>query len=370
MPSTLEEQIAVARRQVVADGYDMSIGEIISLYRNNELVINPEYQRLFRWNISQKTKFVESLLLGIPIPPIFVFQKATGVWELIDGLQRLSTVFEFVGILRSPDGIEYTPSELDGTNLLPGLADMRWDPRSDEDTKHFDSSQQLQVKRARLRVEILKKESDEDAKFELFQRLNTGGSILSEQEVRNCVMVMANPPFYQWLNAMTQTGPFANTVLLTETAKSQQKHVELALRFVAYRHVPYRKGLDVNEYLDDAVLKLARMDEPARAAEKLIFESTFQVLYDALGSDVFKKWDGNRHSGGFLISGFDAIAHGVAVNLEAILAIDESRRSEWLAGRVKGIWAEATFRTNSGMGVRGTTRLANLLPFGPAWFRP
>jgi hypothetical protein len=85
---SLSGQIADARRQVVSDGYDMSFGELMSLYRGGELVVSPAYQRLFRWKVSQKTKFIESLLLGIPIPPIFVFQRNTGVWELIDGPRR------------------------------------------------------------------------------------------------------------------------------------------------------------------------------------------------------------------------------------------------------------------------------------------
>jgi len=59
----LEEQVAAARRQIVSDGYDMSVGELISLYKNKELIINPNYQRLFRWEESQKTKFIRKLPL-------------------------------------------------------------------------------------------------------------------------------------------------------------------------------------------------------------------------------------------------------------------------------------------------------------------
>ena len=226
----LEQQVATARRQIVADGYDMSIGELISLYRNNELIINPVYQRLFRWDASQKTRFIESLLLGIPIPPIFVFQKPDGVWELIDGLQRVSTVLEFVGVLKGPDGQPVPPSELEGTNLLPDLANVRWAPREDADPASMTVAQQLELKRARLRVEILKKESDEEAKFELFQRLNTGGSRLSDQEVRNCVLVMVSPDFYAWLTKLASSADFETTVTLTESAKKEQKHIELALQ--------------------------------------------------------------------------------------------------------------------------------------------
>src|SRR5688572_29845640 len=96
----LKDDIEVARREIVSDGYEMSVGELINLYSNSEIIVSPDFQRLFRWNSSRKTTFIESLLLGIPIPPIFVYQNQDGIWELIDGLQRLSTVFEFVGILR------------------------------------------------------------------------------------------------------------------------------------------------------------------------------------------------------------------------------------------------------------------------------
>jgi len=92
---SLEKEIKKARKEIVSDGYEMSLGEVMNLYKEDELKINPEFQRLFRWDITRKTRFIESILLSIPIPPIFVFQDEDGNWELIDGLQRLSTVLEF-----------------------------------------------------------------------------------------------------------------------------------------------------------------------------------------------------------------------------------------------------------------------------------
>ena len=70
----------------------MSIGEMINLYKDDELEVHPEFQRFFRWDEEQKSKLIESLLLGIPIPPIFVAQKLNGRWDVIDGQQRLSTI--------------------------------------------------------------------------------------------------------------------------------------------------------------------------------------------------------------------------------------------------------------------------------------
>lgn len=365
----LTAQLKDARRQVVTDGYDMSIGEIASMYKSGELIIDPNYQRLYRWDESQRTRFVESLLLGIPVPPIFVFQRETGVWELIDGLQRVSTVLQLMGDLRHPDEY-YPPLILGGTNLLPGLSGMKWKPAHDGDMEAFDTTMQLQMKRTRMRVEILRKESDEDAKFELFQRLNTGGTRLSEQEVRNSVLVMLNNEFYDWLVQRTQLPSFVSTVQLTETQRNQQQAVEIVLRFVAYRQHPYQRGLDVNEYLDVAARRLAKLDTAILSHESDLFEWSFDTLQQALGNEVFKRWDGSRHLGAFSISAFDAIAYGVAINREAIESIPDSDRQEWLAQRVRGLWTDPTFQANSGSGVRGTTRLTNLLPHASHYFRP
>lgn len=76
---------------------DISFGELINMYKAGELVIRPEYQRLFRWTRTQKTALIESILLGIPVPPVFVAEDGNGIWELVDGLQRVSTIVSFLG---------------------------------------------------------------------------------------------------------------------------------------------------------------------------------------------------------------------------------------------------------------------------------
>jgi uncharacterized protein with ParB-like and HNH nuclease domain len=99
----LDSEIESAQRKVKTDAYQMSIGEIVNMYKDDELVINPDFQRLFRWEVGQKAKLIESVLLGIPIPSIFVFETDDGKWELIDGLQRISTILEFMGLLKDPE---------------------------------------------------------------------------------------------------------------------------------------------------------------------------------------------------------------------------------------------------------------------------
>ena len=80
---TLMEEVQAARKKVVTDGYEMSLGELINLYRDDELKVDPVFQRLFRWDDERKTRFIESILLGIPFPPIFVSQDLNGIWESI-----------------------------------------------------------------------------------------------------------------------------------------------------------------------------------------------------------------------------------------------------------------------------------------------
>ena len=104
----LQDEIIFKKKDISTDGYPMSIGELINLYKDGELDIHPEFQRFFRWTPTQRTKLIESILLGIPIPSIFVSQRKDGVWDVVDGLQRLSTIFEFIGILKRKISTRYT----------------------------------------------------------------------------------------------------------------------------------------------------------------------------------------------------------------------------------------------------------------------
>src|SRR5579859_4912379 len=106
---SLQQEIDEQRSEIRTDEYGMSIGELISLYQNQELNIHPEFQRFYRWTPAQKSRLIESILLWLPIPPIFVWQTKDGVWDVIDGLQRLSTIFEFLGILKKEDGTSVAP---------------------------------------------------------------------------------------------------------------------------------------------------------------------------------------------------------------------------------------------------------------------
>ena len=361
---TLDTEISKASQDRKKDGYDMSVGELLNLYRDEELVIDPEFQRYFRWDETRKTRFIESLLLGIPIPPVFVFQTKDGVWELIDGLQRLSTIFEFVGILKGVDGNICPPSVLEGTKMLPSLRDKQW--LSGE--KGLSKPQQLQIKRARIRVEILTKESDPQSKYELFQRLNTGGESLSEQEVRNCILIKVNSEFYQWMKLLSRHKDFRETVLLSENAEMKQKDLELVLRFLVIKNIEYKGGLDVNEFFDESMLTLANDAKFDFAKEEADFVEVFSLINLAHGGESFRRHDGSKFLGQFLISSYEAISYGIFKNIAIIKAVENP--IEFVQGKIESLWEHEPFREFTKAGTRGTTRLQKMLPIAEEFFKP
>ncbi len=360
----LIDEISAARQTIVKDGFDMSIGELIRIYEKKELLINPVYQRSFRWDESRKTRFIESLILGIPIPPIFVFTDEHGRWELIDGLQRLSTIFQFAGVLRNPESTELEPSFIpSGTKLIPSLNEVVWESEADTE-EGLPLAVRLDVERVRIRVEILKRESDGRAKFELFQRLNSGGAELSPQESRNCVATMLNPDFFSALVNMSEYGPFRNTTLLTSRAIEEQKHVELVLRYLAYQYKPYQNGIDVHDWLDEVLIDMAQDPHFDLGEEENRFKKTFKLLDDLLGPDTFKRYEGG-FVGGFSIASFEAITHGVATYSEQYSAMADKSQ---LTTKIQGMWSENQFIESTKAGTRGSTRLSKLLPFSIIWF--
>jgi hypothetical protein len=171
---TLLSEIEAAQRTVNTDSYQMSTGEIINMYKDGELIINPIFQRLFRWDQSQKSRFIESILIGIPIPSIFVYETPEGKWELVDGLQRVSTLLEFMGLLYDASGQKVAPSALEATNYLPSLHNLVWEKSAEisdipeTDQNELPKNLQLAVRRSRISVEILKRPSDAHTKYDLF----------------------------------------------------------------------------------------------------------------------------------------------------------------------------------------------------------
>jgi hypothetical protein len=368
----LTEEIARGQRLVRTDAYQMSVGEIVSMYDTREIIIDPEFQRLFRWDASQKSKLIESLLLGIPLPPIFVFEREDSSWELIDGLQRISTILEFMGKLRSPSGELEPPSILEATKYLPSLHNAVWE-RNDlisevplTEQREVDKSHQLSIRRARIGVEILKRPSDDQTKFDLFQRLNAGGTQANAQELRNCIMLMVNGAYYRSVKAAAEEQQFQAVVSVTEDQIERQRHMEFAVRFLVHTYVPYDGILDVEEYIDDGIVSLARASDGAAAAE--LINRTFAMLNSVAGRDALRRFEDGRHIGKVGLVGLEGIAVGVAKNLDAIFALPAPQ--DFVREKLRTFWSQPQTATFTSPGMRGTTRIQRTVPFGEVWFRP
>jgi hypothetical protein len=309
---SLQKEIDQQRKLVKADGYPMSIGELANMYRDSDLDIHPAFQRFFRWGSEQKSRWIESLLLGIPTPSIFVAQRQDGVWDVVDGLQRLSTIFEFMGILRDEKGQLLPPLSLQGTRYLPSLEGTSWETAPyalTEDQRRF-------LKREKLDVKIVKRESDEAGKYELFQRLNTGGSALSDQELRNCMLVSIDSSFFDWINKLATSPPFIETVPLPDRLLQERFDLELVLRFILFRNIDLNefKGIrSINEFITDKMLETVSNKSFDRKGEETTFNTVFTKIAEAMGDGAFCKYNftKNHFSGAFLVSAFEIIAMGM-----------------------------------------------------------
>lgn len=368
---SLHDEIETHRKKIHTDSYPMSIGELMSMYRDEELDLHPEFQRFFRWTLEQKSRLIESILLGIPIPSIFVQQRDDGVWDVIDGLQRLSTIFEFVGILRKCDRSLRPGLKLTRTTYLPSLEGITWQDAEDADAT-VPRDLQLRIKRAKIHVNIILAQSDNSAKYELFQRLNTGGTALSDQEVRNCILVMEDPTFYRWLEELASTEDFRNCISLTDRALNEQYHVELVVRFLVFRLIDeaqLSKIGDLGEFLTEAIRVMAGNSLYDRDQEGNAFRWVFASVARQIGTNAFRKFDPVRknYTGGFLISAFEAIAIGLGYHYDQYHA---GGLTPVIEEGIRACWADPGFTDRIGSGVRASSRVPWSIPHGRKHFAP
>ncbi len=234
----------------------------------------------------------------------------------------------------------------------------------------LDSTQRLVFKREKIDVKIVKKESDETIKFELFQRLNTLGSKLSDQEVRNCLLVMLNKDFYLWLKSLSEDEDFLNTISLAERLIDEKYNMELALRFLILSRIDpneVRGTSDFSEFVTEKMILIAQDHEYDRDASELIFRRTFQLLNNSLSEYSFKKYaiDKGRFEGKFLLAAFESVAIGLGKNIDAwnVIPFDETVQTN-LKNKIINIWSNPAFQARYGSGVNVTSRVPVIVPLG------
>jgi len=366
MPNTidkanhLDQEIASTRNDIRTDKLDVSYGELSNLYETGELIIKPEYQRLFRWTPTQKTRFIESILMGFPTPAIFVAEDKYGKWELVDGLQRISSVLEFMGVLRDSTKNPLPPSTLVKAGRKPRLPSM-------ESMSFLELSlkARLSIKRAGCRVEVIKVGSQPMMKYDVFERLNTGGSPLTPQEVRNCIFRATAPDFVEWVETLAALPAFNNNLGMSELQESTMFDRGLVLRYFAMKDAYQEFEHDVEPFITDFVRQIVQKERAFdQEVEDSCFRDTFKLIANALGEDSWRHYRDGRHKGPLSVYVFETVSTGVAINLKAIRTLGPDQLSD----HIIAFKQHTDFTSNTGAGANVKSKLINRLEFARSFF--
>lgn len=299
----LDKELTEQNNILKTERLDLSLGELVSMYENGELIIRPAFQRYFRWSDEQQTRFIESLLLGIPIPPIFVATNSEGVWELVDGLQRVSTFLSFVGVLQEDAGIDIH----NGWELLEG---DRVGSIEGFSYKSLPQKYRFALRHSVIRVEILKWTSNYDMRYELFNRLNTGGTPLTQQEIRNCIFRDISPVFNNKLKEWAKITSFVQSLQLSQEMVERLFDEELILRFMSLLGGSKSINCSVSQYMTRFMENALKKKDFNYDSYESIIKRTFDVLVP-LGPSIYR-----QRNGDFATSLFDVITYGIAKNID------------------------------------------------------
>ena len=288
--------LAMLQEDVAVEGEQKGITE-------KRYKLDPEYQRRHRWTNQRKSRLIESFLMNIPVPPVFLYERDLARFEVMDGRQRLTALAEFYDNKFSLEGLEYWP-DLDGRtyNKLPSKV------KDGIDRRYISSI-------------ILLKETAVDEKQAsflkkiVFERLNSGGVELSAQETRNavyagplnqlCIKLSSNEQFRRMWGIpghVEETSPddeeseeaVYETEVNVATRTGQRmfermEDVELVLRFFAYRHIQKSKsGLNrISDFLDSFLQEGNEYSAATLYGYEALFDETIDFLFECLGTDAF-----------------------------------------------------------------------------------
>ena len=308
-------QLDKMRRKVDFDTYDILVQQLITMVESGSIDVAPAYQRQFRWDKKKRSQLIESILLGVPVPSLFMATNRDGTWELVDGVQRLSTLVQFAGTPQAR-------SKLDLSDILV-LSDL-------EKLSYFNGkrygdlpgSLQLQFSHRPLKVITLSDKSDLLVRFDLFERLNTGGVALSNQEIRSCIY---RGRFAAFLRESACFSPFVNVVKLTRKQEGDGTREECVLRFFAFLHGYKNFVHSVVGFLNDYMSNGTKTFDYDAGQD--IFQSTFEQLYSTLPNGIVR----SRTRKITPINLYEAVSVGAALAIQDQGKIDTSGLPDWLS---------------------------------------
>lgn len=316
--ASLEEQIYNKRRDVKYDMRDLTVEYLSDKYRggisysevdtdeerkkiqiNRNVLYIPEYQREYTWDMKRASKLIESILLGLPIPFIFVAENKDGAWEIVDGSQRIRCIYHFVN----------------GDYKLEGLQSLTL--ANNLSFGDFDSSRQGKFLDTALRIIVLSEETTEDVKKDMFERINRGSDLLKSMEKRKGIYT---GEFTKFIYDYVKNNEKFNSLLkIDKWQDKRQEREELLLRFFALSESgAYKKGISgsISDFLDKFLerknIELITMSDIERKKEIDMYKNKIDNVVDFI-FNYFPYGFRHRNNPQTKRSVFEAISVGVHV---------------------------------------------------------
>nr|WP_274383348.1 DUF262 domain-containing protein [Cupriavidus gilardii] len=263
----------------------MTISSLEDRLENDELDLTPDFQRQANvWDSKRKARLIESILLKIPLPSFYFSEDSDGGYAVVDGLQRLCSVFHFknVTLLNSSTGAKLAPLRLRGLQYLKELEGLTF--------AELDRKFQRRITELEITANIIRANTPSAVKFNVFARLNQGGMPLNAQEIRNAIFPG------EWRNELRSLAESKEFVLATDgtVRTNRQQDMELVLRYVALWQIgtPYRRpgNQTLDEFLNSTVEQvLARWSADKWREAKAAFFHAIDATCRVRGKHAFRK---------------------------------------------------------------------------------
>ncbi len=337
-------------------GADLSFREIALMYEEDELV-KPELQRKYVWDKTEASRFIESILLGLPVPSIFLAQSG-GQKLIVDGYQRIMTVYDYMRGIFSKDQKVFKLSNSEKINA-------RWRNKAFSELSVDDQRQIKSTTIHAIVFEQKKPENDDTSLYQIFERINTSGRSLTPQEIRNCV--------YQGsLNTMLfemNENKIWRELFGTEEPDSRMRDIEYILRFFVMKSDNILKSkttqMSLKKSLNNFMDEHKNDDMETLSKFRSEFENIIQIVYNCIGINAFKNYSRGKFSNKFHPAIFDAIMVAVLLVNNKGHSIDKISEEQH-----KKLLEDDTFkkmisqRTTNIENIKGRIWLAGKILFG------
>ena len=256
--------------------------QVNDMILDGEIDLSPDFQREFVWtDVQRRSRLIESLLLRIPLPVFYLAQDETGRYQVVDGVQRLTVLRDFIGNQFRLKNLEYL-TDCNGK----WFHDMN---RPEEDS--LDRVYVRRIQQTMLSFNVIDPQTPPMVKYDIFRRLNTGGKELNRQEIRNC---FENPRIRGYINQLSRTPEFLRATRHS-VSPTRMADRELILRFIAFflldtnsgGQTPYKNDMDA--YLDSTIELLNHLPQTKLDQIKQAFLNAMENAYLLFGDKAFRK---------------------------------------------------------------------------------